>query len=91
MQYEALSNNNGKITHQAYVDSVLEPIISDWCKEDDSWALEEDNDSSYGNNENNNVVKRWKKAHGLSRDPSARHRYYFNCPQSPDLSIIEDT
>ena len=26
----------------------------------------------------------------MKRDPSGKHRYYFNCSHSLDLSIIED-
>ena len=91
VSYTVQSNNNGKMTHQAYIDNILEPVVSTWCNDDKQWTLEEDGDSGHGKSQNDNPVEKWKRAHGLSRDPSALHRYYFNCPQSPDLTIIEDT
>ena len=43
--------------------------------------LEEDGDSSHGPSANN-IVRTWKKNHGLE--------HYFNCHSSPDLAHIEN-
>ena len=43
--------------------------------------LEEDGDSGHGPGKNN-IVRAWKDHHQL--------HHYFNCPQSPDLSPIEN-
>jgi hypothetical protein len=88
--YQVPSNQNGKMTHQVYIESILEPIVSQWCLEDGLWCLEEDNDSGHGLRSKDNPVEKWKQAHGMSKSPSARFRYYPNCPQSPDFAIIED-
>jgi len=61
-----------------------------WCLEEASWCLEEDGDSGYGKGLRSNPVLRWKTDHGISSEPTALHRQFFNCRQSPDLSIIED-
>ena len=79
------------MTYQGYVDNVLEPIVANWCLRDEQWCLEEDGDSGYGKPQNSSIVEKWKEDHGMTRDASGKHRYYFNCSQSPDLSIIEDT
>ena len=79
------------MTHQAYIDNILGPIVSGWCKSQEQWTLKEDGDSGYGKSQNDNPVEKWKRAHRLSKDLLASHSYYFNCLQSPDLTIIEDT
>lgn len=91
VRYEIPSNSNGKMTQQVYVEAILEPHIAQWCLETNQWCLEEDNDSGHGLQGKDNLILRWKQAHGMSQNPSATHRWYANCPQSPDLAIIEDT
>ena len=46
--------------------------------------LEEDGDSGHGggNSKRGNIVREWKKTHGL--------KHFFNTPGSPDLSPIEN-
>ena len=91
VQYTIPTNTNSKMTYQGYVDNVLEPIVANWCLGDEQWCLEEDGDSGHGKPQNSSIVEKWKEDHGMTRDASSKHRYYFNCSQSPDLSIIEDT
>lgn len=89
--YNVPTNKNGKMSHKVYIDSILEPVVSQWCLENTLWCLEEDSNSGYGKSQYLNVVSRWKEAHRISKDPSACHRYYFNCSQSPNLAVIKDT
>lgn len=90
IRYEVPSNKNGKMSYRVYIDSILEPVVSKWCLEDQPWTLEEDGDSGHGKGAKPSVVSRWKEAHGITKDSSGLHRYFFNCPQSPDLVPIED-
>jgi hypothetical protein len=78
------------MTQQVYIDSILDPIVAQWCLETEPWVFEEDGDSGHGPGKKENPVSQWKEAHGISKDPSALHRQYFNCRHSPDFSIIED-
>ena len=91
IRYEVPTNNNGKMSHRVYIDSILEPIVSQWCKEDGQWAMEEDGDPGHGKGLKSNPVSQWKEAHDISNNPSSRFRSFFNCPQSPDFAPIEDT
>ena len=70
------------MTHQVYIDQVLEPIVKPWLERGDNFVLEEDNDSGHGTSARN-IVCTWKEQNGLES--------YFNCARSPDLSIIEST
>lgn len=79
--YEVPSNTNGKMTHDVYITSILDPIVKPWLDEKDNFVLKEDDDSGHGTGKRNKV-KTWKEKHGL--------KIYFNCPQSPDLSVIEN-
>lgn len=86
--YDIPSNTNGKMTQQAYISQILEPVVSKWCKEPAArWTLEEDRDSGHGVS-TNSVVEQWKHCHGMHRN-QGNLRFYFNAPQSPELSIIE--
>ena len=81
------TNNNGKLSHQAYIDQILEPAIKPWLEDVksgrcDDFILEEDNDSSHGSGSQHNIVANWKRQKGLTQ--------YFNCPHSPDLAPIEN-
>lgn len=64
-----------------YRDDILEAIVKPWLERGDDFVLEEDNDSGYGTSKSN-IVRTWKRKNGLES--------YFNCPQSPDLSPIEN-
>ncbi|KAK4119917.1 hypothetical protein N657DRAFT_674595 [Parathielavia appendiculata] len=80
--YDVPSNNNGKLTMQAYRDQILEPVVGSWLRAGHSFVLEEDNDSGHGGRKRcNNIVNRWKEENGLES--------YFNCPLSPDFVPIE--
>jgi hypothetical protein len=78
------------MNQEVYINNILRPIVGEWAKDPQKWCLEEDGDSGHGKKENSNRVERFKKDLGMSRDQGANHSYYFNCPRSPDLSIIED-
>jgi hypothetical protein len=78
--YDVPSNNNGKMTIQAYRDQSLKPVVAPWLRARHSFFLEEDNDSGHGG-KGNNIVTKWKKENGLES--------YFNCPLSPDFVPIE--
>ena len=69
---------------QVYRDEILEKVVGPWLQNGDAFVLEEDGDSGHrgGNSKRGNIVKEWKKAHGL--------KYFFNTPGSPDLSPIEN-
>lgn len=80
--YNVPGNTNGKMTQQVYVDDILGLYVRPCLEAGEQFILEEDNDSGHGGRTNNNRVQRWKQEHGL--------RSYYNCPKSPDLSIIEN-
>ena len=76
-------SSNGKMTQQDYITQILEVAVKPWIERGDDFVLEEDGDSSHGPADNNNIVRQWKKKHGLE--------FYFNCAQSPDLAPIENS
>lgn len=80
--YDVPSNSNGKMTHQVYIDSILEPVVKPWLERGDDFVLEEDGDSGHGTGKTRNIVKKWKADHHL--------KHYFNCASSPDLAVIEN-
>ena len=84
--YDVPTNTNGKMTAQAYVDKILEPVVKPWIQENNNFVLEEDRDSGHGISVKltpaTKLVKDWKEANGLTS--------FFNCSGSPDLSPIED-
>jgi hypothetical protein len=79
--YNIASNQNGKMTQDAYINQILNPIVLPWLKRGDNFILEEDNDSGHGPGRSN-PVRTWKNTYGLQT--------YFNCHDSPDLSVIEN-
>ena len=81
MFYEVPGNINGKMTMGVYID-IFEQHVLSLLKQGDTFILEEDGDSGYDKANNNNIMRQWKQQHGL--------QYYFNAPQSPDLSPIEN-
>lgn len=85
--YTISSNSNGKMTQQGYIDKILKPVVSKWITPGARWTLEEDRDSGHGVS-TSSVVEQWKNKHGMHRDRGDL-RFYFNAPQSPELSIIE--
>jgi len=85
--YTVPGNTNGKMSHQVYIDSILEPIVKPWIQDVkrgriDPFILEEDGDSGHGGGKIQNPVRRWKAENGL--------KHYFNVPSSPDLAPIEN-
>jgi hypothetical protein len=81
--YNIPSNSNGKMTQQAYIDQILEPVVKPWIDAGHDFVLEEDGDSGHGPpRAKGNIVVDWKEKHGL--------KHYFNCPGSPDMAPIED-
>lgn len=79
--YDVPENRNGKMTHKVYIDSILEFVVKPCIVEGHNFALEENGDSSHGTSKKN-PVREWKEEHGLES--------YFNCPQSPNLAVIEN-
>ena len=79
--YDVSTNKSGKITHQVYVDSILEPVVKPWLEADDEIILEENGNSRHGTGRANLVCK-WKQEHSLKSN--------FNCAQSSDLSPMEN-
>lgn len=80
--YDVPGNSNGKMTHQLYINSILEPAVKPWLERNDDFVLEEDGDSGHGTGKTRNAVKKWKEEHKLE--------HFFNCASSPDLSPIEN-
>ena len=70
------------MTHKVYRNQILEPVVKPWIESGRQFVLEEDGDSGHGGGNKENIVKKWKRDHGLVS--------YFNCHDSPDLSIIEN-
>ncbi|KAI9662749.1 MAG: hypothetical protein M1829_006144 [Trizodia sp. TS-e1964] len=66
---------------QVYRDDILKPIVGPWIDRGEDFCLEEDGDSGHGKSKNN-IVRKWKEERGLE--------FFFNCPQSLDLSPIEN-
>ena len=83
--YEVSGNKNGKLTHQVYIDKILESVIKPWLADVKinkyQFTFEEDGDSGHGIGKSN-IVRTWKQNNGLD--------YYFNCPGSSDLASIEN-
>jgi hypothetical protein len=76
------NNNNDKMTHQMYIDFILEFVVKSWLEREDDFVLEEDDDSRHDTSKTRNSVKKWKENHEL--------KHYFNCVSSSDLTIIEN-
>ena len=64
-----------------YIDSILEPIVKSWIETGQNFVLKENGDSGHGSGKSN-IMKTWKKTHGLE--------YYFNCLAFPDFFFIEN-
>ncbi|KAF2818032.1 hypothetical protein CC86DRAFT_337635, partial [Ophiobolus disseminans] len=82
--YNNPTNRNGKMSLKVYRDAILEPIIGSWLRDPSQkpFILEEDDDSGHGGGSQSNIVATWKLQNGLNS--------YFNNPNSPDLSPIEN-
>lgn len=56
------------MTHQVYIDQILELVVNGWVLRGDDFVLEEDGDSGHGRvptTRTNNPVAHWKKKYGL--------------------------
>ena len=56
--YDVPGNSNGKMTHQVYIDSILEPVVKPWLDRDDDFVLKENVDSGHGTGRARNTVKK---------------------------------
>lgn len=80
--YSVPSNSNGKMSQAVYIKAILKGYIKkELLDKGVQFILEEDGDSGHGPGQKN-PARTWKEEHGL--------RHFFNCPQSPDLSPIEN-
>jgi hypothetical protein len=78
------------MSQEAYINQILEPEVRKWCKESIKWVLEEDSDSGHSNQSKENDVIKWKRDHGMAKGPQSIYSWFTNCPQSPDLALIEE-
>lgn len=46
--YDVPGNKNGKLTHQVYINSILEPVVKAWIMAGEDFVLQEDGDSGHG-------------------------------------------
>lgn len=69
------------MTLQVYRDEILKGIVNPWIERGDDFVLEEECESSHGTGPHN-IIWTYKQQIGL--------KSYFNCPNSPDLSPIEN-
>jgi hypothetical protein len=79
--YDVPGSSNGNMSLQVYRDKILEPVVGTWLQEGQSFVLEEENDSGHGGVNKPNIVRTWKRDHGLET--------FFNCSSSPDFTPIE--
>ena len=80
--YDIPSNKNDKMTFDGYIEILERPNgVKDWLQRDENFVLEEDRDTAHGTGAKN-IVRTWKQQHDVP--------YYFNCSESPDLTIIEN-
>jgi hypothetical protein len=74
-------SSNGKMTQAVYLDTVLKGPVQKWLDNNESFLLEEDQDSGHGTS-TSNLVRTWKEDNNVD--------YYFNASGSPDLSPAEN-
>ena len=75
------SSENDKLSHDIYINQILESIVKLWIQSGRDFVLEEDGDIGHESGVDN-IVRTWKKDNGLE--------YYFNCASSSDLVFIEN-
>jgi hypothetical protein len=80
--YDVLDNSNDKMTHQIYINFILELVVKSWLKRENDFVLEKNDDSGHDTNKTRNAIKKWKENHEL--------KHYFNCASSSDLASIEN-
>lgn len=77
------SNNDGKMSQQTYIDTMLDPMVKPLLQSGDDFIMEEDRDAVYGlEGHKNNPLRQWREANRLQA--------YVNPAKSPDLTAIED-
>jgi transposase len=59
--YDVLNNSNEKMTHQVYINFILEPVVKSWLKRGDDFVLKEDDDSGHDTSKTRNIVKSGRK------------------------------
>ena len=55
--YDVPENSNEKMTHQVYIDSILNPVVKSWLDRGDDSVLEEDGNSGHDTDRTRNAVK----------------------------------
>jgi len=83
--YYKVKDKDGAITHKAYIEQILDVEVIKWVNRGDQFVLEEDGASGHGGGpraRKNNPVAEWKKRHNVDT--------YFNCHDSPDLTMERD-
>lgn len=56
--YEVPDNSNEKMTHQVYIDSILESVVKPWLERENDFVLEEDDDSGHDTGRTRNAVRK---------------------------------
>ena len=51
-------NSNEKMTHQVYINSILDPVIEPWLDRRDDFVLKEDDDSGHDTGRTRNAVRK---------------------------------
>lgn len=79
--YEISGNINDKMMMTKYV-SIFNEYVLPLLKWGNDFILKENGNSGHNKANNNNMIRRWKQQYNLW--------YYFNAPQLPDLTFIEN-
>jgi hypothetical protein len=56
--YDVSSNSNEKMTHQIYINFILELVVKPWLERGDDFVLKEDDDSGHDTGKTRNIVKK---------------------------------
>ena len=92
-------SSNGKMSHEVYVNQILDPVVGQSLRNGDDFVLEEDGESGHGGCRN-----AWNPlAKAVGSGPSTKKenivlqwkrehglKFYFNYHSSPELSPIEN-
>lgn len=54
--YNVLSDTNGKILLQIYIDQILNLVVKSWLLEKQDFALKKDDNSKHGKTQNCNII-----------------------------------
>lgn len=69
------------MTHQVYINFILELVVKPQLEAGDEFIFEEDMDFGHGTGQVN-LMRKWKEGHSL--------KYYFNYAQLRDFSLSEN-